>query len=355
MLKNRKNIVQNQDLTVFVVERKIAMTGSDNSSCKGSRRPSVQQQQQQQRGGEGCSIKGELIPTNQLRRLAIKNAYGNKSLPSSPLSSRSASTNSLDQISSSPTPTNTPSKSTESLLSTSSAEDSSLTPTTITPPLLSTADKLVSSSTTSRSMQLPQVHQQGSGNNNRASPYITRQELLHSLRRTSSNFSMTHSTMCSGASSYVHYTPRHLTRTNFNNPRPVLPSRSSATTPDSGLERESDEIDHGDLDETKSMVEMNTSTSRPVLMSPPRRSGSRANVSGMSSSAAQQYRRMELLAPPPQSRTARKRVPTMHKVSGPQYQHVLHIYVCCLHAMLPNVFACVCMCLHVCNPRPKTV
>lgn len=282
------------------------MTGSE--ICKANRRPSVQQQP---RGGETCKV--ELLPTDQLRRLAIKNSYGNKSLPSSPLGSRSVSTNSLDQISStSPTPTNTPSKSTESLVSV----DDSVTPTSTTPLLCTAADKLAM---TCSSLDMQQPGRQGgsAGTGSRASPYITRQELLHSLRRTCSNFSMTQSTMCSGNSSYIHHTPRHLTRTNFNNPKPPL-SRSAATTPDSILGRMDD--DHIDADETRSMVEMTAST-RPMLMSPPRRSGSRSN-----SSVAQQYRRMELLAPPTHSTTP------VRQRGGTMKLQVSQEHIACQHA-----------------------
>jgi len=94
----------------------------------------------------------------------------------------------------------------------------------------------------------------------KVSPYITRQELLHSLRRTTS-MGITQ-TMCSGNSSYIYHTPRHLTRTNFN-PKPGLPR--STLTPDSALGK-SELALNGDIsdddfcepEETKSMVDFPT-------------------------------------------------------------------------------------------------
>ena len=170
------------------------MTGSDSTaSCKGTGRPSLQHQREQT-----SSKSSELEPTDQLRRLAIKNSHGSssKSLPISSLATRraaacSSSTSSLNQISS--IAVHQPPKPAETQ-SAAALVDCKL------PPLPQAA-----STTTAAEKQ---------SSSSKCTPYITRQELLHSLRRTASNFSVgVTQTTCSGSSSYVHYTPRHLTRT----------------------------------------------------------------------------------------------------------------------------------------------
>lgn len=182
------------------------MTGSDSSggSCKGSRRPRFQKHE--------LVHKSELTPTaDNLRRLAIKNSYGNKSLPVSPL---------LSRVSSAGTTSTTPLKSASSLktaeIKMELAQEREKGLNSTLQPLPSDAD-VQQKATTS---------------------YITRQELLHSLKRTSSNFSVgqnvTHTTACSGNSSYIYHTPRHLARTNFHT-KPL--PRSAITTPDCELEK----------------------------------------------------------------------------------------------------------------------
>lgn len=215
------------------------MTGSEspNSSSKGSRRPKAQQQ-----GEDSCKAD---VPTDQLRRLAIKNSYGNKSLsPSSLLLSRaiSSSTSSLHQLE----------------------------------PLRADLKPGDAQCPTSSSLH-EKEHQQPK--NSRCSPYITRQELLHSLRRTSSNHSVgMMQTICCGNSSYIHHTPRHLTRTHFNPKAPV--ARSATITPDSGLWSADDVSLPGDKlfdrvadsnQETQSLVNM-APPSRQLPIMPPRRS-----------------------------------------------------------------------------------
>lgn len=224
------------------------MTGSDSTTpCKVAGR----------QGREGGKV--ELESTDQLRRLAIKNSYGHKSLPTSPLASRkaapdssssstSSSTSSLNQLPAILVPTKPADTSSEIL-------DCKVP----SPPPSSSSSS--SPAAAGERLQPPRTH--------KSSPYITRQELLHSLRRTSSNFSVgVTQTTCSGSSSYVHYTPRHLTRTNFS-PRPAggSTSRPANTTPDSSLGKYEDEgtlpgkyeeegYDGGDIEDTQSMVEL---------------------------------------------------------------------------------------------------
>lgn len=228
------------------------MTGSDSitTPCKGTGRPSLQQQRE--------AGKTELDTTDQLRRLAIKNSCNTKSLPGSPLPSRAAgaacssSTSSLNKIPAIPSITiqNQPAGN----YSAAALLDCKL------PPLPQSSN----STTTER------VQPTGPSGHQKSNPYITRQELLHSLRRTCSNFSVgVTQTTCSGSSSYVHYTPRHLNRTNFN-PRPTL---SHAATPDSGLGESELSLglvgDEGldgesyDSQETRSMVDMPQQQRRP--------------------------------------------------------------------------------------------
>ena len=185
------------------------MTGSEspNSSArKGNIRPnnSLYQQQQQK------ETKAD-TPTDQLRRLAIKNSYGTKSITSPLMKSLSSSTSSLHLLCDS-APLNTPA---------STGRDNAAGD------IADCKPQLTLTST---------ENQQHENNGKKSSPYITRQELLHSLRRTSSNLcvvGMTQ-TICSGGSSYIYHTPRHLTRTRYNPKSAIM--RSATITPDSGLQ-----------------------------------------------------------------------------------------------------------------------
>lgn len=225
------------------------MTGSEHSSnspSKSSKHPSTNRQQQH----EGCKTDHQAT-TDKLRRLAIKNSYGNKSIqPGSPLPSRaSSSISSLNSLSSAPSII----KSAESTAA-MERQDCKLPPAPST--ITAATDKLQIPGQSSSQSHVP---------GEKYSPYITRQELLHSLRRTSSSLSVgITQTMCSRSSSYIHHTPRHLTRTDFN-PRPAI-ACSAAVTPDSGLgkselalredeENEDCDGDGHEKDETRSMVE----------------------------------------------------------------------------------------------------
>lgn len=227
------------------------MTGSESpngSASRGGRRPK-QQKQQQQRDREDSSKPDVMAPTDQLRRLAIKNSYGNKSLPPSSLllcRAISSSTSSLHQL--------------EPL--TASAEPK--------PDDAAGEDGKLSSQTKEQTRPNPK--------NGKCAQYITRQELLHSLRRTTSNHSVgMMQTICSGNTSYIHHTPRHLTRTHFN-PKASL-ARSTTTTPDSGLWSSDGASLSGDkvferLDdcsqETQSLVNVMPSIRLSPIMSPKR-------------------------------------------------------------------------------------
>ena len=231
------------------------MTGSEspNSVSKGG--PPTKQRQQ--RGTSTVKIE-IMAPADKLRRLAIKNSFGkNKSLsPSSPLSKAlSSSTSSLDSL-------------------------------TGAYPFTEPTESEVDAVSHSCKMQLDLADgEHGQPRNNAANgkyaPYISRQELIHSLRRTSSNHSVgLTQTICTGNSSYIYHTPRHLMRTHFN-PKAAL-ARSGTATPDSGLwtsdvisgekifERES-------CDETQSLVGVSSSSShgRSSPMVVPRRSKQR--------------------------------------------------------------------------------
>ena len=207
------------------------MTGSESSNGtthKGGKSPRSSHHHQQRDKTDSSTT-----PADQLRRLAIKNSFGCKSLPtgSSSLLSKalSSSTSSLDRL----------------------------------PGLGAAArsNNVVGSSGSSiSSCKLPQIsvsledaEQQAPQKSSKTSPYITRQQLLQSLRRTTSNSRSSGSnsrssggsgggggvrlmqTICSSDSSYIHHTPRHLLRTAYNNPRSCV-SRSATTikvTPDS--------------------------------------------------------------------------------------------------------------------------
>lgn len=218
------------------------MTGSESPNSKCNVRPnnSVYQQQPQKEAKADT-------PADQLRRLAIKNSYGSKSITSPLKKSLSSSTSSLHLLCD-PAPLNTS----------------------------STGEPNAAGDIADSNCKLPQLsltsaenlHQEKNGQ--KPSPYITRQELLHSLRRTSSNLcvGMTQ-TICSGSSSYIYHTPRHLTRTRYN-PRSVV-ARSATITPDSGLQsyqlgfqEKQSEVESCDGQETQSLVNL-PARPRPIM------------------------------------------------------------------------------------------
>jgi hypothetical protein len=223
------------------------MTGSEisNSACKGSR-PSSKVQQQRERSGV---VKIEIMgPTDQLRRLAIKNSFGkNKSLsPTSPLSKAlSSSTSSLHKLSA-------------AYEHAESKETGSKT--------LEDID-----------MEKEQAQGQTSNGSGKYNPYITRQELLHSLRRTSSNHTVgLTQTICTGNSSYIHHTPRHLLRTHFN-PKAAL-TRCTTINSDHVPGDAGETRGDGTVHETRSLVGIPSPSSGLGRSSPmvvPRRSKQR--------------------------------------------------------------------------------
>lgn len=222
------------------------MTGSESSNSNARKcniRPNnCQYQQQQQKEAKAD------IPTDQLRRLAIKNSYGNKSITSPLMKSLSSSTSSLHLLCD-PGPLNTSSVSTVGGNAAGDIAESKLPQLSLT---------FTSAET-----------QQQEKNGKKSSPYITRQELLHSLRRTSSNLcvGMTQ-TICSGNSSYIYHTPRHLTRTRYT-PRSAI-TRSATITPDSrlqsyqlGFQDKQTEVQNCDGQETQSLL--NLPRPRPIM------------------------------------------------------------------------------------------
>lgn len=234
------------------------MTGSESPSssrCSKGSRPLKTPQQQKE---DSCKTE-VMAPTDQLRRLAIKNSYGSKTVPpSSPLllsRAISSSTSSLHQLESLTVPVRAELK-----------------------PDVDTADCKKSSIGSQKKKQDDQQPKNG-----RCNPYITRQELLHSLRRTSSNHSVgMMQTICCGTSSYIHHTPRHLTRTHFNPKAPL--TRTATVTPDSGFLSSDEASISGDkafdrfddcAQETQSLVNMVPSSRLSPIMPPimpPRRS-----------------------------------------------------------------------------------
>lgn len=230
------------------------MTGSEspNSASKGNR-PT----KQQQRGIPSIKVE-TMAPTDQLRRLAIKNSFGkNKSLPPpSPLSKAlSSSTSSLHDLTGAHAykePTEVDAVSCKLQLDLADAEKS--------------------------------LHGQPRNSSGKYAPYISRQELMHSLRRTSSNHSVgLTQTICTGNSSYIYHTPRHLMRTHFN-PKAAL-AHSATVTPDSSILPSDDVTGEkmfgrescDEVHETQSLVGVSSSSSRsrssPMVV--PRRSKQR--------------------------------------------------------------------------------
>lgn len=256
------------------------MTGSESpskSASKGHRRPKSQQK-------DGSCKAADASPTDKLRRLAIKNSYGNKSDPA--LLSEDTSSITV--------PSNAPLQPPEVAVAVINVllqpPEVAVAGNVLLPEvavagnaLLQLPEVVVAGSTTAAALDeagvckiscssdieeqeqaLPQTS--SSAGSPKWNPYITRQELMHSLRRTCSNLSVgltQTQTICSGNSSYIHHTPRHLLRTHFSS-KPSVARSATMTAEDAGLwasddTRDSDESCDGQ--ETQSLVNMPPSRS----------------------------------------------------------------------------------------------